>query len=500
MRSVPAPLASAPPGTDGEARVLAESVSKQYPGRKVLIFPPVLSIFERDYSLFRGRRSSAEADARRRPSAVDDYDLDDEDDDGDDDDERDRELEEDLPPTRARPDEMFWAVRDVSLRIGPGAALGVLGGPGAGKSTLLRMLSGRAFPTAGRVLVRGTVAPLPGEVRKALALSGKKGDDLVLASRLLGVEAQLVKQHRDEIEELAQPLLTPDGDPAPGARLRLAVATTAILPADVILLDDPQGLDDAFMSQVIERLRERLRAGSSLVFASRDAALVQQLCDEVILLDEGSVVDRGDPERAVNRYEADANGGQNTKGRRREQPAIAQGPDLLQGQEPRVPSVVAAFNASAALTSAEVQSPTGSRSKHFDARDELCVEIRLATAQPDTEVQCGVCFTPRSGETVLRVQLPEPLRLAHPRTYVLVARVPPGTLRSTGYEVRADAIVASRTEPAASVIARSVGRIRIVGDELDYVEPGEPPVPHWDGSSAWPVEAEWSIRQEPRRL
>ena len=131
-------------------------------------------------------------------------------------------------------------------------------------------------------------------------------------------------------------LLTPDGDPARGARVRLAVATTVVLPADVILFDDPQGLDAAFMATVVERLRERVRAGSSLVFASRDSSLVQQLCDEAILLHEGSIVERGDPERAAGGYEAAANGGQSAR-RRRRPPAIAQGPDLLQGQEPRVP-------------------------------------------------------------------------------------------------------------------------------------------------------------------
>jgi ABC-type polysaccharide/polyol phosphate transport system ATPase subunit len=500
MRSVPAPLTSGPSGADSEAAVVAESVSKSYPGRRALIFPPVLSIFERDLSPFKGRRSSADAGARGPAPAVDDYGLDDGDDDEDDDDEneRDREVIEDLPPSRARPDEMFWALRDISFSVRPGTALGILGEQGAGKSTLLRILGGRAFPTEGRVLVAGRVAPLAAEVQKALALSGRTGDNIVQAGRLLGVEPHLVKEHKDEIEELAQPLVTPDGDPARGGRVRLAAATTVLLPSNVILFDDPQGLDPAFVAKVVERLRDRVRAGSALVFASRDASLVQQLCDEVILLHEGSIVERGDPERAAGGYEAAANGGQG--GRRRRRAAIAQGEDLLQGQEPRVPTVVAAFNTSAALISAEVQKSTGTRTKRFDADEELCVEIRLETALPGTEVQCAVCFTPRGGETGLCLELPEPLRLAHPRTYVLVARVPPGTLPSAGYEVRTDAIVASRTQPAASVIARDVGRIRVVGDELDFAEPAEPPVVRWDGRAAWPVEAEWSIRPEPPPL
>jgi ABC-type polysaccharide/polyol phosphate transport system ATPase subunit len=498
MRSALAPSGAGRSGADRETRILAEGVSKRYPGRRVLIFPPVLSIFERDLSLFRGRRSPTEIDMSTLPDAGADYDLDDDDDDDDDGDERDRGFEDGLPPARARSDQMFWALKDVSLRVGPGEALGVLGGPGAGKSTLLRILSGRAFPTEGRVLVRGRVAPLPEELQKAIGVAGKRGDDLVLACRLLGVEPHLVKGHKDEIEELAQPLTTPDGDPVRGARMRLAIATTAVLPASVILLEEPKGLDEAFTERVFERLRKRLRSGTALVLASRRPEFVQELCDEVIVLHEGSIADRGDAKQTAGRYDAEANGGQTVKetraaAKRRTEAATPQSRVLSQELELHVPRVVAGFNESAALLSAELYSAAGVRSKRLDADDELVVEIRLETAARDTEVLCGVCFTPRTDGTGVRLELPEPVRLAHPRTYVLVARIPPRTLRSGGYEVRADAIVAGGATPEASVIARYIGRLRIVGDEPPVADAVEPPVTQWDGRPARRVDAEWSI-------
>ena len=145
-----------------------------------------------------------------------------------------------------------------------------------------------------------------------------------------------------------------------------------------------------------------------------------------------------------------------------------------------------------------MQTPAGVRSKRFDSRDELSVEIRLETAVRDAEVRCGICFTRRDGAPGFRMELPEPLQIPRPRTHVLVARVLPGTLPSSGFEVRADATVAVAGEPEATLIARVAGRFRIEGDELDFTEPAEPPAPCWDGTSAWPVEAEWSIRQERR--
>jgi hypothetical protein len=140
-----------------------------------------------------------------------------------------------------------------------------------------------------------------------------------------------------------------------------------------------------------------------------------------------------------------------------------------------------------------VQTPTGERSKSLDADAGLVVEIRLETAVPNIELHCGVSFMPRSGETGLRVQLPEALRLAHPRTYTLEARIPPGTLRSGGYQVRADAIVAAGAATEARAIARGLGRVRIEGDEQPVADGGEPPVMDWDGRPARRVEADWSI-------
>ena len=88
-------------------------------------------------------------------------------------------------------------LRDVSLRVSPGDSVGIVGGPDAGKSTLLRILAGRAFPTEGRVLAHGRIAPLAADVRKALGLASKVGGhNPVLAIRLLGIEAGIAKRHR----------------------------------------------------------------------------------------------------------------------------------------------------------------------------------------------------------------------------------------------------------------------------------------------------------------
>lgn len=494
VRSAPASsLGTEASRLDRDAAIVADGVSKRYPVTPVTVFPPVTSIFERQ--LFKRKRSSeeegtdqdAEASrargapaagarppARRRDDELDDdLELDDEEDEFD-------EVPERVGgPTPDKPGEMFWALKDVSFRVPRGAAFGILGAQGSGKTTLLNIVGGQAFPTEGRVLVRGKVSPLPAALAKAINMTsrGTFKMNLPLASRLLGVQGHEAKRHREEIEEMAQPIESPEGEPLPGAIVRLAIATAVVLPTNVILLDEPLSDDAAFMEQVVERVRKRLRRGSSLVLASRGSDLARELCDDVITLDGGS-----------NETSGRSTGGQSRGA------AIAPSRYLSEGRELEVPAVVSAFNQSAALLSATLRTG-GGRSKRVDAAvDEVAVEISFETALPDVEAHHGVTFRPRDGEgTGIRLEFPEPLRFARPGTYTLVARTVPGALRAGAYDVRADAIVANPSERGASVIARNIGRVRIVGEEAAAPEGAEPPAPHWDGAVLSRAEAEWSI-------
>jgi ABC-type polysaccharide/polyol phosphate transport system ATPase subunit len=510
-------------GADKDAVIVVEGLSKRYPRTPVTIFPPVVSMFHRNWFTRRRSSSGSEAQstdaetasrppgvspaggratastARRRPT---DWDLeadeldDDEEDEEDDDDEG--PAERVGGPTPDSPGEMFWALRDISFQVPRGAALGVLGGPDAGKTTLLQILGGRAFPTEGRVLVREPVSPLPDALARALSATGKGTHkfSLRMAANLMGVGGHLTKRHKDEIEEFAQPVLGDDGEPLPGAMVRLAVATALVLPTNAILLDELKGVDEAFMQRVVERLRQRLRRGTSLVLASRQPELVQELCDEAIRLESGSVTSHGDVSAVIGSAPDAAAGGQKGTSRiaggvRRQTPAPTR--QLSQGRELDIPAVVPPFNQWAALLSAELRT-SSRRAKRVDTTtDEVTVEIRFETAVPDLEAHCGVVFTPRDGDgTGIRLEFSEPLRFADPGTYVLVARPDPRTLRIGAYDVRADAVISDPEEGRATVIARQIGRVRIHGDESP--DPAESPITHWDGRELWLVEAEWSIR------
>jgi ABC-type polysaccharide/polyol phosphate transport system ATPase subunit len=499
---------------DHDAAVVVDGLSKRYPRKRVSLFPPTTSIFERNWF---GRRRKASAEptggrsstrARRPTEDVDDdlpFDLDIEDDldDSDLDDNDDADDGDGVVGASggdpARPGEMFWALKDISFQLRQGEALGILGEPDAGKSTLLGILGGQVWATEGRALVRDPISPLPAAVVTAITAAGKGTSrfELVSSCRLLGMDPRPIAEHLGEIEELAAPLYTEDGGRAPGALVRLSVATAVIVPSNVVLVEEPAGVDEGFMAEVAERLGERLRAGSAVLFASRRASLVQELCDAALVLSGGVVVDHGGAKSVANRFEA-AGRGVKSGGRRRESVTIAPGRYLSEGHELRVPTRVPAFNAAAAIISSTLRTG-GGRTKRVDASaEEVFIEIVLETAAPDVEALCGVTFTPRDEqENGIRLELPEPLRFVAPGTYRLLARTQPGVLLAGLYDVRADAIVANPAEREASVIAREIGRVKLSGD--DTAIPASAPVAHWDGLSHWRAEAEWSSsRVKPR--
>jgi hypothetical protein len=214
------------------------------------------------------------------------------------------------------------------------------------------------------------------------------------------------------------------------------------------------------------------------------------------VLQEGSIVARGSAKDVVGGYDGGGparNGGSGGPGR--SSGGIVASRHLSDERELHVPQVVPAFNAFAALHSATLTTSTG-RKRVDAAADEVTVEIHFETAEPDVEAHCGVVFAARDGDGPgIRLELPEPLRFVEPRNYVLVARTLPGALRPGFYDVRADAILADPSGNEATVIARDIGRLRILGDEeeLDAEDLAEPPVTHWDGLRLGRVEAEWSV-------
>ena len=196
------------------------------------------------------------------------------------------------------------ALDGVGFEIAPGVLTGLLGPNGAGKTTLMRIILGVLSPDRGEVLVHG--APVDSEVRqhwgympqeRGLYPGMQVGDQVVYFGRLHGLSrAEAADRARRLLAELG---LEDRWDQrtdklSGGLQQRLQLATALVHEPDVVVLDEPfAGLDPVAVAELSDSLRERARAGCTVLFSSHQLDLVQNLCEDILMVDAGRIVLRG---------------------------------------------------------------------------------------------------------------------------------------------------------------------------------------------------------------
>jgi ABC-type polysaccharide/polyol phosphate transport system ATPase subunit len=195
------------------------------------------------------------------------------------------------------PQDWRWALRDINLEIGPGEAVGLIGSNGSGKSTLLKLLTKVMYPYAGRVSVGGRIGALI-EIRAGIHpdLSGR--ENIYLFGALLGLPRREVATKFDAIVEFAQLADSIDRQVkfySSGMQMRLGFAVAAYLEPHVLLVDEVLAVGDAvFQQKCLDRMREVLDQGTTLVFVSHDLAAVESVCTRGVWLEQGTIrVDEG---------------------------------------------------------------------------------------------------------------------------------------------------------------------------------------------------------------
>ena len=139
-----------------------------------------------------------------------------------------------------------WALRDVSVAIAPGEAVGLVGRNGSGKSTLLRLIAGIIRPTAGRVATGGRVGSLL-ELGAGFHPDFTGRENVELNGALQGLSRARIRERFDEIvafAELEDSIDRPVRTYSSGMTMRLGFAIAAFLEADVLLLDEVFAVGD----------------------------------------------------------------------------------------------------------------------------------------------------------------------------------------------------------------------------------------------------------------
>ncbi|MFD9242296.1 ATP-binding cassette domain-containing protein [Streptomyces sp. NPDC059556] len=197
------------------------------------------------------------------------------------------------------------ALRGLDLAVPEGSVCGVLGPNGAGKTTAVRVLTTLVRPDAGSALVAGRdVVRDPAGVRQRIAVTGQYAsvDGDLTGAENLRLFARLLRAPRTRADELLEPfgLTAAAGRPARtysgGMRRRLDLAASLIVPPRVLFLDEPTtGLDPHSRNGIWDAVRGLASRGTTVLLTTQYLEEADQLADDIVLIDEGRVAQRGTP-------------------------------------------------------------------------------------------------------------------------------------------------------------------------------------------------------------
>jgi len=210
----------------------------------------------------------------------------------------------------------FEAVKGISFSINKGEIFGLIGPNGAGKTTTLRVLSTLLTITEGDVDIMGfNLEKQPGEIRKIISylpedagayknLTGRGYLDFIASffdpkdkKRMInrGVEiADLGKWIDDKVDTYSK-----------GMKRRLLVGRALMAEPQLAILDEPtSGLDVVNAQEIRNIVRNTAKSGTTILLSSHNMLEVEYLCDRIALIDDGRIVEEGDPQNLMRKYHA----------------------------------------------------------------------------------------------------------------------------------------------------------------------------------------------------
>ncbi len=199
----------------------------------------------------------------------------------------------------------FHALKAVSFKIDDGETLGIVGQNGAGKSTLLKILTGVLLPDSGVVHVDGRITGLL-ELGTGFNPEFTGVQNIYLNGTLLGMSKEEINERLETIvafSELGDFIEEPLKTYSSGMVMRLAFSTAIHANPKAFVVDEALSVGDAYFQQkCMRKIKEFKDSGGSIVFVSHDMNAVKVLCDRALLLDYGSAIEEGDPDRVINTY------------------------------------------------------------------------------------------------------------------------------------------------------------------------------------------------------
>lgn len=199
----------------------------------------------------------------------------------------------------------FWALRGVNFCVQSGETIGIIGPNGAGKSTLLGLLAGTISPTEGNLETVGTLSTLL-ELGAGFHpdLSGR--ENIYLNGSILGLsKREIDKRFKDIVSfaELEEFIDMPVKHYSSGMYVRLGFAVAVEVDPDILLIDEVLAVGDAmFRRKCLKKIEEFQKKKKTMLMVSHDLETIKNISDRILLLDEGRIIDLGDPSVIVDEY------------------------------------------------------------------------------------------------------------------------------------------------------------------------------------------------------
>jgi lipopolysaccharide transport system ATP-binding protein len=278
--------------------------------------------------------------------------------------------------------EELWALRDVTVDVWRGEALGIIGGNGSGKSTLLKLIAGIIEPTEGSIMVGGSVGSLL-ELGTGFHPEFSGLENIYLNGAVLGMKKSEIDRIASDIvrfAELEQFIHTPLKHYSSGMYVRLAFSIAVNLDPDILVIDEVLSVgDNYFQAKSFERIRSFKERGKTIVFVTHNLEQVEMLCDRALWLDKGQVSALGGASEVTTRYIS-----------RSSEHVLAQSPMRFDLRYSNWTSQSRVGSGDALVDKVVFRNARGEETRRFRTDDTMIVEIYYHALKPLESMDCYI--------------------------------------------------------------------------------------------------------------
>jgi len=280
-------------------------------------------------------------------------------------------------------------LKDISFSIAPGEAVGIVGQNGAGKSTLLKIITGTLKASKGSIHVHGRISALL-ELGMGFHpdLTGRQ--NVYHSAGLMGFTHEQIDAVIDDIHaftEIGDYFDQPIRTYSSGMQMRIAFGVATAYRPDILIVDEALSVGDTyFQHKSFKRIREFQNEGTTLLIVSHDRGAIQAICDRAILLEQGEVIQDGDPEAVMDYYNALIAEKENSK--------IEQ----VEHEDGRVETVSGTGEVS--INKIELYNNRGEQVEFIGVGDVVTLKVEVEVQEPIEELVLGYMLKDRLGQPI----------------------------------------------------------------------------------------------------